>query len=233
MASIKNLGECVRLASLSSGGKDSTYALWLAIQQGYEVAHVVTMIPRREDSWMFHHSNIRLIDLFAECVGLPLVKAETSGEKERELEDLRRVLKGLDVDGVVSGAIASTYQKSRIDGICEELGLTSIAPLWGREPVELLHEMLRNGFETIITAVAAEGFDESWLGRRLNEGCIKDLMGLRERYGVNISAEGGGYESLVLDAPFFRKRIEVLGAERVWKGTNGYLLIKKARAVKR
>ena len=221
----------MRIVALCSGGKDSAYALWLAMHQGHEVAQMVAMIPKREDSWMFHFQNIKLIDLFAECIHLPLIKAETSGEKERELEDLKRALKGLDVDGVVSGVIASAYQRGRIDRICREIGLASITPLWGREPIELLREMSRAGFETIITSVAAEGFDESWLGRKLDEGCIKDLMGLRERYGVNLSGEGGEYESLVLDAPFFHKRIELIDFERVWRGTSGYLLVKEARSV--
>ena len=221
----------MRVVALCSGGKDSAYALWLAMREGHKVAQVVAMIPEREDSWMFHFPNIKLIDLFAECIDLPLIKAGTSGEKEREPEDLRRVLKGLNIDGVVSGAIASTYQRSRIDRICREIGLASITPLWGRDPAELLREMLRDGFETIITSVAAEGFDEGWLGRKLDEGCIKDLMRLCERYGVNLSGEGGEYESLVLDAPFFRKRVELIDLERVWRGTSGYLLVKEARLV--
>ena len=218
----------MKVAALCSGGKDSVYAHWLAIRQGHEVARVVAMIPKREDSWMFHHPNPKLLDLFAECVGLPLVKAETSGEKDRELEDMRQVLKGLDIDGIVSGAIASTYQKGRIDQICRELGLASIAPLWGREPLDLLREMLDAGFNVIITSVAAEGLDESWLGRRLDEECIRDLMGLSERFGINVSGEGGEYETLVLDAPFFRKRIELLRYVRFWSGTRGHVVIKKA-----
>ena len=223
----------MKFAALCSGGKDSVYALWFAMRQGHEIAWVVAMIPKREDSWMFHRPNPKLMDLFAECVGSPLVKAETSGEKERELEDLRQVLGGLDIDGIVSGAIASTYQKSRIDRICGELGLASIAPVWGRDALELLREMLGASFETIITSVAAEGFDKGWLGRKIDEGCVKDLMELRDRYGINPSGEGGEYESLVLDAPFFRKRIELIDFERVWRGTSGYLLIKEARSIEK
>ncbi len=221
----------MKLAALCSGGKDSSFALWLALQQGHEVARVVAMIPRREDSFMFHFPNIHLIDLFAECAGFPLVKAETSGERERELEDLKRVLSGLDVEGVVSGAIASKYQKSRIDQICGELGLRSVAPLWGREPTPLFSEMLDAGFEVIITSVAAEGFDESWLGRKIDEGCLENLKKLQAKFKINISGEGGEYETLVLDTPFFKKRIEVVEAERVWRGTSGYYLIKRAKVV--
>jgi predicted ATP pyrophosphatase (TIGR00289 family) len=191
------------------------------------------MIPHREDSWMYHYPNIHLIDLFAGCASLPLIKAETSGEREREVEDLKLVLGGLDVDGVVSGAIASNYQKSRIDRICKELGLKSIAPLWGREPIELLREFIDAGFEAIITSVAAEGFDEKWLGGKIDEKCVGDLAELHEKYRINISAEGGEYESLVLNAPFFKKRIELVEVESIWRGTNGYLLIKRAKLVEK
>jgi predicted ATP pyrophosphatase (TIGR00289 family) len=149
------------------------------------------------------------------------------------LVDLRQVLRGLDVEGVVSGAIASNYQKNNIDKICEELGLVSLAPLWGREPVELIREMLRAGFEIIITSAAAQGLDENWLGRKLDEKALQDLIKLRERYGVNPSGEGGEYESLVLDAPFFKSRIEVAEAEKTWRGTSGHYLVKRARLVEK
>ena len=218
----------MRIAALCSGGKDSAYALWLSIKQGHEVAYIVAMIPAREDSWMFHQSNIHLIDLFAECAGLPLVKAETSGEKEREIDDLKRALKMLDVQGVASGGIASNYQKNRIDEICRELGLDHLAPLWGKEQEKLLREMIDAEFEIMITSVSAQGFKESWLGRKLDEGALQDLIALNQRYKVNVSGEGGEYESLVLDAPFFRKRIAILEATRIWKGDSGHLLITKA-----
>jgi len=223
----------MKVAALCSGGKDSTFALWLAMRQGHEVERLVAMIPKREDSWMFHYPNIHLVDLFVECAGLPLLKAETSGVKEEELDDLERALRELDIEGVVSGAIASEYQKSRIDRICEKLGLVSIAPLWGREPIELLSEMLNAAFDIIITSVAAQGFDESWLGREIDKSALYDLVELNQRYGVSPSGEGGEYESLVLDAPFFKKRIEVIEAENIWRGTNGYLLIKQATLVEK
>jgi predicted ATP pyrophosphatase (TIGR00289 family) len=223
----------MKIAVLSSGGKDSTFALWQVMKQGHEIERLVAMVPKREDSWMFHYPNVNLIDLFAECTGLPLLKAETSGVKEEELKDLENALRELDIEGVVSGAIASEYQKSRIDSICEKLGLASIAPLWGREPIELLREMLDAKFDMIITSVAAQGFDEDWLGRRIDEGALRDLAELNRKYGVNLSGEGGEYESLVLDAPFFKKRIEVVEAERIWRGTNGYLLIKQTNLVEK
>jgi len=218
----------VRVAVLATGGKDSTLALHRVLNEGHDVKCLVSMIPQKEDSWMFHYPNMHLMGLFAEAVGIPLVKAETSGVKEEEIEDLKHVIEKLNVEGVVSGAIASTYQKTRIEKLCEQLKLECLAPLWHQNPVEMLKEILELGFETIITGVSAYGFSEEWLGRRIDEAAFADLVGLNKRYGISVVGEGGEYETLVLDAPFFRKRLKIIEAEKVWKGQSGYYLITKA-----
>jgi len=218
----------MRVAVLATGGKDSTLALYRALEQGHETAYLVTIIPRRRDSWMFHSLNLHLMDFFAEAIGFPLVKAVTSGRKEEEVKDLERLLAGLDVEGIVSGAVASTYQKSRIEQICERLGLRSITPLWNEPPISLLNEILRLKFEVLIVGVFAQGFDQKWLGRKLDKTAIKDLAKLNEKYGISILGEGGEYETLVLDASFFKKKIEVLETRKIWQGDHGYLTVTKA-----
>jgi predicted ATP pyrophosphatase (TIGR00289 family) len=218
----------MRLAVLATGGKDSTLALFKVLNAGHEVKCLASMIPLREDSWMFHYPNIRLVDLFAGAVGIPLVKAETSGVKEEEVEDLKRLIAGLDVDGVVSGAIASEYQKSRVEKICEELKLECISPLWHKKPLDILKEIVDLKFDVIITGVCAYGFSEEWLGRRIDDAAIKDLMELNRKYSVSLVGEGGEYETLVLDAPLFKRRIKVIDAEKVWKNQTGYFLVKRA-----
>ncbi len=221
----------MRLASLFSGGKDSTYATRLASEGGDEVAYLVTMLPRRDDSWMFHTVNIRLAPMVARAIGIESVVRETGGEKERETEDLRDVLGGLDVDGLVTGAITSTYQRSRVDRICAELGLRHVAPLWGRDGLNLLLEMISTGMVIVVTAVAARGLDYSWLGRTLGKKAAEELGELSRRFGVNVCGEGGEMETLVLDAPWFREKLEILRAEPVWDGVRGSLVVEKARMV--
>lgn len=219
----------MRVAVLATGGKDSTLALYRALNEGYEVRCLVSMIPLREDSWMFHYPNIRLVDLFAEAVEIPLVKAQTSGVKEKEVEDLKRLVEKLDVNGVVSGAIASNYQKTRIEKLCKELDLKCIAPLWHENPLDLLTEVVDLRFDVIITGVYAYGFSREWLGKKIDEATIKALMNLNEQYGVSLVGEGGEYETLVLDAPFFKKKMKILETEEFWKKENGFLLIKEAK----
>ncbi len=218
----------MRVAALVTSGKDSALALHRVMKKGYDVKCLVTMLPKREDSWMFHYPNIHMTDLFAEAVGIPLVKAETSGVKDIELEDLKRVLAKLDVDAVVSGGISSQYQKKSIDKICQELGFMHIAPLWQEDSLKLLEEIISLKMETIIVGVYAHGFDQTWLGRRIDESVVKDLKELNRKYMVSLVGEGGEYETLVLDASFFKKRIELVETEKFWKGESGYLLVKKA-----
>ncbi|MGB9854588.1 MAG: TIGR00289 family protein [Candidatus Bathyarchaeales archaeon] len=219
----------MRVAVLATGGKDSTLALYRALSDGYEVEFLACMIPSREDSYMFHYPNIHLIDLFAEAVEIPLVKAETSGVKELEVEDLKRLIEKLDVEGVVSGAIASTYQKTRIERICKQLKLKCITPLWQENPQKILREILNLKFEVIITGVYAYGFSAEWLGRKIDEETVRALTELNRQYGVSLVGEGGEYETLVLDASFFRKKITIVEAEKIWKNQRGYFLVKKAK----
>lgn len=218
----------LRVAALVTGGKDSALALHRTLKRGYEVKHLVTMVPQREDSWMFHYPNIHMADLFAQAVGIPLVKAETSGIKEAELTDLKQVLARLDVDAIVTGAIFSQYQKKRVDEICQELGLKHISPLWHEAPLELLKEIVTLKMETIIVGVYAYGFDETWLGRKINEDTIKDLVELNRKFQVSLVGEGGEYETLVLDAPFFKKKIQLIETKKIWEGQSGYSIVKKA-----
>lgn len=223
----------MHIAALVSGGKDSVLALHRALELGYEVDFLVAMIPQQRDSWMFHFPNIHLTDLLAKAVEIPLVKAETVGIKEAELQDLKNLLATLDVEGVVSGAISSRYQKERIDKICQELNLKSIAPLWHEDSIRLLKEIIDLNFEVIIVGVFAYGFDQSWLGRKINSSTLKSLVELNRKYQISLVGEGGEYETLVLDALFFKKKIQVLQAKRVWENHSGYLLVEKAKLVEK
>ncbi len=222
----------MRLASLLSGGKDSVYAAHL-MQREHQLSYMVSMKPENPNSYMFHTVNIDVTRLQAEAWGIPYVEAKTEGEKENELDDLKETLSTLDIDGVITGAIASKYQADRVNRLCHELGLTHLSPLWARNREQLLHEMLSNGMQIIFSAVAAHGLDQSWLGEPLTPERITELRNLNDRFGVDMCGEGGEYESLVVDAPWFTRRIEIHEAERTWDGVSGRYNIKKAQLVDR
>lgn len=221
----------MRLAALVTGGKDSVLALYRAQKMGHTVEVLATMIPKREDSYMFHFPNIHLTELLSRAVDIPLAKAETAGIEEKEVKDLKRLLASLDVEGVVSGAVFSSYQKERIQRICDELGLKSVTPLWHQDPLDIMNELIDLKFKVIIVGVYAYGFDKSWLGKEINSATLEKLVELNKRYQISLVGEGGEYESLVLDAPFFKKRIEIVEAETSYENGSGVLVVKEAKLV--
>jgi len=226
----------VRVATLFTGGKDSTYATIWALREGYEVVCLITLIPSNPFSYMFHSINLRWTELQAKALGIKQLIFYTKGVKEEEVIDLREALREVKevygVEAIVSGAIASRYQKSRIERVCRENGLKCLTPLWGLNQVGLLKRYLEEGMEVIFTGVFALGLDESWLGAKLDEVKVKRLEDLWRKYGLNPSGEGGEYETFVLKAPYFKYWIKVVDGEREWMGDWGIYVIKKAILVK-
>ena len=212
-----------------SGGKDSTYAIQEVIKQGHDVVYLATVSSENPESFMFHTINIGLTFMQSRCMRIQFVSKISEGVKEEEVHDLEILLKGLNIEGVVCGAVASNYQKERIEKVCNKLGLKLFAPLWGKDPEELLKNMVKDSFEIIIVNVAADGFDESWLGRKIDEKTIEDLKKLNEKYGINMVGEGGEMETFVLDCPLFKRKLVVTQAEKKWEDNNGKYIIKDAK----
>ena len=213
----------MKLGVLFSGGKDSTYALYKAMAKD-RVVCLISIISKNPDSYMFHTPNIELVELQAKALGLPLIKQLTIGEKEEELKDLKKAMaeakERFGIEGVVSGAFASAYQKDRIQKICDELKLRCINPLWGKEPEALLRGMLKDGFKFILSSIAALGFNEPWLGRIITEKDIDKLVELNKKVGIHIAFEGGEAESLMTDGPIFKRKVKIIKAEKKMENEN-------------
>ena len=199
----------MKLAALISGGKDSWYAAYLAVKRTHEIACIVTLEPESPESWMFHFPNAKFTREQAQAADIPIISLPTKGVKEQELQDLKEALnlakQKYHVEGIVSGAIASNYQKTRIENLATELKLKSLTPLWGVRPEQYMIGLVANDFKVIITGIAADGLDESWLGKKIDRNTIQDLQKLE----LHITGEGGEYETFVLDCPLFKKKIQV------------------------
>ena len=218
----------MRISALFSGGKDSTYALYLLQQQGWEISSLLTVAPKASDSYMFHYPNIQWTKLQSEALGIPIKYRESPGLKEKELEDIEALMKSEDTDGFCCGAIASDYQRSRLDEICQKLGKPLFAPLWRKDQVSLLEDMIQAGFKFIIAGVYAEGFDEGWLGKIITSHSVLELKRLEQKHRISPSGEGGEIETFVLDGPNFSKELVVEEAEAHWERHSGTYVIKKA-----
>ena len=230
--------------SLFSGGKDSSWALYRAQREGLDVGRLLTVHPEG-DSYMYHTPATHLAGLAAESLGIPLVEVEpdafgaddvtdAGAQGDAELEPLEAELAamsdepGFDLTGVTAGAVESDYQTSRIEGLCDRLGIDLFAPLWQRDPETLATEMLDAGFEIKIVQVAAAGLDESWLGRTLDADALADLRELHDDYGVHVLGEGGEFETFVVDGPHMERRIG-LELDTGREGARGHVVVEDAR----
>ncbi|ELY99190.1 diphthine--ammonia ligase [Natrialba asiatica] len=229
--------------SLFSGGKDSSWALYRALETGLDVQRLVTVHPS-EESYMYHVPATDLTALAAESIGIDLVDVDpadleadtardSSAQGDAELEPLEAALEELDADldggiaGVTAGAVESEFQTNRIEAMCDRLDCELFAPLWQEDPRALAEAMLDAGFEIKIIQTAAYGLDESWLGRTLDRDAIAALETLNEEYGVHVLGEGGEFETLVVDGPHMDRRID-LEYETDWDGTRGTIRILNA-----
>lgn len=215
----------LKLACLFSGGKDSTLALHIAKQAGHEIVCLIAMRPENAESFLFHTPNMEHTKIQAEVMHLPLVLVPTSGKKTQEYKDLLRVLHALKkttkIEGILTGAVYSTYQASRIQKMCAEVGLVCFDPLWQSNPKAHWHELFARGFKVMLVSVAAHGLDEKWLGKIIDEKNVHDLYALESSHGVSSLGEGGEFESFVLDAPLFHHALRVTKFKDTWKGLQG------------
>ena len=203
----------LKLGVLFSSGKDSNYAMHVMQQQNYSIECLITIKSQNLDSYMFHTPNIDLARLQAEAMGMPLIEEMTRGEKEKELDDMKNaIIRAKDqfgIEGVITGALYSNYQRERIEKVCDELGLKAFSPLWHIDQEKEMYQLLDIGFEFIFSSVAAYGLNKDWVGKVIGEKEIEKLVKLNEKIGLNVAGEGGEFESFVTDGPMYHKRIEI------------------------
>ena len=193
-------------AALTSGGKDSILSCQKAIDSGKDVRYMVTARPKNRDSYMFHSANLDAVPVIARVAGVEYVEIETHGRKEEELADLQAGLAALDIEGVIAGAVASEYQAVRVRTITDRLGLELFTPLWHMD-TELLLQEVAERMDAMIIVTAAEGLDASFLGAHFNQDLIGRLKRVAALRRINLAGEGGEYESLTLNAPFYSRPI--------------------------
>ena len=246
------IGEKMRIAVLSSGGKDSAYATWWSGLRGWDIVSVITVMVRGEDSLMFQLGNTWVAGLQASSMGLPWLPVVTEGIDGQEISDLERGLSGVsdtskifeeiwpswveaptemvlqkgkpEIDGLVVGALRSDYQKTKIEMMCERLGIHSFCPLWHKEEESHMQSLVEHGFEVVFTSVSTEGLDQEWLGRKLDKGSLIELRTLSKKYRFNMDGEGGEFETFVVNSPDMANEIVYTGKPQ-WHGSRGVLKI--------
>jgi len=216
----------MKLGILFSGGKDSTYSAWLAKEQDYELTCLISIFSENPESYMFHTPNIKQVKKQAEVMEIPIIIQKTKGNKEEELNDLEiaieKAKQKYKIEGIVTGAIQSIYQSSRIQKICDKLNLECFNPLWQKNEEEYLDELTQNNFKVILTGVSAYPLDESFLGKEINSEFINELKKISQKYKINPAGEGGEFETFVLNCPLFKRELIIANKEISSTGENSY-----------
>ncbi|MBW2987675.1 diphthine--ammonia ligase [Candidatus Woesearchaeota archaeon] len=224
----------MKLGVLFSSGKDSCLAMHIAKEQGHQIVCLISLESENPYSWMFHTPNVQLVKEQAKCLDLPLVMRKTKGEKEKELIDLKGAIsearEKYPIDGVITGAVYSRYQWTRVDKICGDLNLVCQSPLWHHDQEQLLRDLISNKFNVIISSIACDGLTKDFLGKKIDTDMIQKLSSLNKEIGINVAGEGGEYETLVVDCPMFKKKIVIEDSQIVMENENtGNFIVKKIR----
>ncbi|ABX12426.1 diphthine--ammonia ligase [Nitrosopumilus maritimus] len=216
----------MKLASLFSGGKDSTYAIYLAKKHGHEIKCLLSIFTKSDESHLLHHPNIQWTKLQAESMKIPQITINsTSDDTDDELSLLENLLKtakdDYGIEGLVHGGIKSNFQKEKFEQVCSKYGLTVVAPLWNLEPEQYMGDLLQANFIFIMITVSSDGLDDSWLGKTIGDSEIKTLKKLSDKFGFNLNFEGGESETFVIDCPLFSNSIKINQSEKKWDGYRG------------
>lgn len=210
----------MKALALLSGGKDSFLSAMIALEQGYDLVAALTVMPE-EFSMMFHYPNAARAEQVAGLLGVPWVTTTEDGFADAVREYTKEGVKA-----IVSGAIASEYQKTRLERMCTELGIESFTPLWKKEQKRILQELVLRGIRAVLVSVSAEGFGPDDLGREIDDEYIAELEAKNEKYGINLTGEGGEYETFVVGCPGAGS-LNISKSKKVWEGSHGYLLIEE------
>ena len=224
----------MKLAALFSGGKDSTYAIYLAKKLGHSVDVLLTLYPHSSESHLLHYPNIKFTQLQAESMKTPQLIEETlSDDSENESKKLNNLIslakEKYSIDGIVHGGILSEYQKDNFSLICEKNQLKIISPLWNKEPESYMKELLNENFEYIISTVSSAGLNHSWLGRIIDKNGLDELQKLQKKFRFNLNFEGGEAETFVTNCPLFEKRLLIQDSTTEWDGYRGRFEILEAK----
>jgi len=224
----------MKLASLFSGGKDSVYSVFLAKKQGHEVKCLLSVFPNSAESHLLHHPNLQWTNLQSQSMQIPqLIIQSKSDEIENEINLLEEILiqsiAEYHIEGLVHGGIQSKFQKEKFENLCSKLNLKPITPLWNRNPLEYMNELISSNFNFIIVSVSSGGLDDSWLGKIITKNDIILLHDLSKKFGFNLNFEGGEAETFVVDCPLFSHAIKIIKGKKIWDGYRGRFEIVDAR----
>ena len=222
------------VAILYSGGKDSTFAIEYALEKNWNIKYLISVKPNRTDCYLFHFATVEHTKKIAEILGIKQIYTTCSeADPIKEAKIIKDIVEVNPVDSVILGGIG--LQETQIKSIREALfplGIDVFASHAGHDHLTLIKNMIKKGYDIILSEVAADGLGANWLGQHLNEQNIDEFVRLSNKHGFHVGGEGGPYNTFVCDGPIFPKKLEVVVFEKVMDGEfAGYINIKEIKII--
>ncbi len=226
----------MEVAVMYSGGKDSTYAIEKCLEKKWKIKYLLSIKPTRNDCYLYHYATVEHTKDLAQILGIKHIYETCDvADPEQEAEIVRQIVEKNPVDAIILGGVG--LQETQIKSVREAvfpLGVEVFASHTGKEHENLVQDMVEKGYDIRVTQVAVEGLGKPWLGKKLTKENLQELQKLSEQYGFHVGAEGGHYDSLVVDGPIFTKKLEILESEAIMEDEYcGHLKIHKTAIVEK
>jgi diphthine-ammonia ligase len=224
----------MEVAILYSGGKDSTLAIEYCKKRGWDIKYLLSVKPSRRDCYLFHFATVEHTPETAEAMGFPhiLLGCDVSDPK-LEAQIVKEAVEKNPVDAVVLGGVGlqETQIKSVRDALFD-LGIEVFATHKDQNEEQIMEHLINSGYEVIFTEIAAEGFEESWLGKKLTHESLAKLKEICNKYSMSLTGEGGMFNTLTVDGPIFDKKLVIEKSEKVMESElSGYLKVLSCKLV--
>ena len=208
----------MRVVASWSGGKESCFACYKAMSQGFEVSHLLNFTSEDVGRCMSHGLDSKLICAQAKAIKIPIIQRRVTWDTyEQEFKKAIGELKQVGVRAAVFGDVDIQEHRDWVDRVCKELDIEPIEPLWGTDPERILTDFINEGFEAVVIRVKSDLFGEEWLGCKIDESFMKELLKHKNESNFHILGEAGEYHTFVTDGPLFKRRIRILEGDKVLK----------------
>lgn len=203
-----------------SGGKDSSLALYQAMQEG-EAVGIIAMMEEEGKRSRSHGLSQALLQAQADAIGVPLYIGCASWEGYEEVFiNLLEKAKEAGAEVLVTGDIDVPEHECWHERVTGQVGLGLGMPLWGMDHKEVVKTFIEAGFVTkVVTVNLNKGMREEDLGCTLTKEYMEEL----EERGIDPCGEAGEFHTTVIDGPLFKHPIPVQDGEITQRGEYMYL----------
>lgn len=189
-----------------SGGKDACHALYLYQKTGNNLVGLITSFDSDLQHSKGHYLNKEILQAQAECINTKFFPFAVIDDYRQAMQNkLQEINNQHSINNVALGDIDLEAHKTWFEETCEQVGIKVVEPLWLMDRITSVKNFINYGFKTIIIAIQEDKIPPSLLGKTLTLDLVQELIDA----GIDPSAEGGEFHTLVYDGPIFNKPLNI------------------------